>query len=203
MKKKAGPTRTASTTTRARNRTRKHSAAEFLETPLTIASTPSQSPESAIFRGSCSTKKRQKTMAAASPIPPPFASPFHPPKTLGSIFDLKDMVSSRLVDFKKCIDRSHSEILKDLDAFYYRLHKRFKIQNQECQQISDEAEKEYKKMSERIGESQESMMTSYSEFMADAQATTAHASKTSITKLSQSVETAIDALRSRYGILAA
>uniref|UniRef100_A0A803R3F5 Uncharacterized protein n=1 Tax=Cannabis sativa TaxID=3483 RepID=A0A803R3F5_CANSA len=202
MKKKGrgrGPTPTP-TATRPRTRTRKHSAMEFLETPLTTASTPNQSPHSPVFR--TSTKKRKKSMAAASPISPPFTSPFHPPKTLSSIFDLKDMVASRLDDFKKCIERSHSEIFNDLDAFYYRLHKRFKIQNQECQQVSDEAEKEYKKMSERIDESQEAMMTSYSEFTSDAQASTSYASK-SITKLSQSVEKAIDALRSRYVISAA
>ncbi|XP_062076160.1 uncharacterized protein LOC133780419 [Humulus lupulus] len=199
MKKKGrGPTRT--TTTRLRTRTRKHSATEFLETPLTTASTPNLSRHSPIFRAS--SKKRQKSMAAASPTSPPFTSPFHPPKILSSIFDLKDMVASRLDDFKKCIERSHSEIFNDLDAFYYRLHKRFKIQSQECQLVSDEAEKEYKKMSERIGESQEAMMTSYSEFIADAQTSTSHASK-SISKLSQSVEKAVDTLRSRYVISAA
>ncbi|GMN40744.1 hypothetical protein TIFTF001_009973 [Ficus carica] len=58
-------------------------------------------------------------------------------------------------------------------------------------------------MSERIDKSQETMMTSYAEFMADVQASTSHACKSSIAKLSQSFEKRIDALRGRYGISSA
>ncbi|XP_024032321.1 uncharacterized protein LOC21405514 [Morus notabilis] len=184
---------------RARGHNRKHSAAEFLETPLTMDSPPSQSPESAIFTGSKKRQNMKKTVSADSPAPALFMSPSRPPRTLSSISDLKDLASSRLDDLKRHIDRSHSEILKDIDASSSRLHRRFKIQNQERQKVSDETEKEYKKISERIDKSQEALMTSYAEFMADVQASTSHAC-TSVTKLSQSFEKSIDALRSRYGI---
>ncbi|GLT91304.1 hypothetical protein SLE2022_091980 [Rubroshorea leprosula] len=121
-------------------------------------------------------------------------------KTLSSTSELRDFVSSRLEDVKRnLIDRSHSEILKDLEASHSRLHKRYKIQTQACQQVMDEAEKEYKKMSERIANSREAMKASYEEFVADAQATASRACKTSISELSKSFEKAIDDLRSRFG----
>ncbi|KAF3447877.1 hypothetical protein FNV43_RR08583 [Rhamnella rubrinervis] len=179
-------------------RTRRSSMAELLETPSPAVSPTEKSPKSGMFSDS---SKRKKIGAIGSSTSALFNSPSHTPsKTLSSVSDLKDLASSRLDDLKRHIDRSHSEIFKDLDAFNTRLHKRFKIQNEACQQVSNETEKEYKKISERIAESREAMMTSYAEFMEDAQATATHACKTSITKLSQSFEKAIDGLRSRYGI---
>ncbi|KAM7510644.1 hypothetical protein LguiB_009519 [Lonicera macranthoides] len=74
------------------------------------------------------------------------------------------------------------------------------IQTQACQQVMDEAEKEYKKMTERISESREAMKASYMDFITEAQASASRVCKTSIPELSQSFEKAIDAIRSRYGI---
>ncbi|XP_050378339.1 uncharacterized protein LOC126795570 [Argentina anserina] len=89
---------------------------------------------------------------------------------LASIPDLKNLASSRLQDLKQHIDRSHTEILKDCDSARSRLHKRFKIQTQACQQMLDEADKGYKKKTQRTIESREAMMASYAEFIVDAQA---------------------------------
>lgn len=122
-------------------------------------------------------------------------------KNLSSISDLKEMVVSRIDDLKRnLINRSHSEILKDLEASHSRLHKRFKIQTQTGQQMIDEADKEYKKMSEQIAETQCAMKASYTEFLADVQSTAFNVCKTTIPNLSRSFETAIGALQSRYGI---
>ncbi|KAL1068932.1 hypothetical protein V6Z11_D12G232000, partial [Gossypium hirsutum] len=122
-------------------------------------------------------------------------------KTLTTISDLKEFASSRLEDIKRnLVDRSHSEILKDLDASHSRLHKRFKIQTQACQQAIEEAEKEYKKILEKIDESHEAMKASYAEFMADAQATASRVCKTSISELSKSFEKRIDDLRNQFGM---
>ncbi|KAA8521255.1 hypothetical protein F0562_011908 [Nyssa sinensis] len=77
------------------------------------------------------------------------------------------------------------------------------IQTQACQQVVDEAEKEYKKMSERISESREAMKASFAEFIAEAQASASRVCKTSIPELSQSFEKAIDVLQNRYGISSA
>ncbi|KAK4600910.1 hypothetical protein RGQ29_010494 [Quercus rubra] len=81
------------------------------------------------------------------------------------------------------------------------------IQTQACQQAMDEAEKEYKKMSERIIESREAMQTSYAEFKSDALAfksdalaSASRACKTSITELSEYCEKAINNLQSHFGI---
>ncbi|KAK6947325.1 hypothetical protein RJ641_000798 [Dillenia turbinata] len=121
-------------------------------------------------------------------------------KSLNSISDLKDLASFRLDSLKRHLDHSHSEILKDIDSCHSRLHKRFKIQTQACQQVVDEAENEYKKMLERIKESQDAMKASYSELISEVQASAARVCKTTIPELLQSFEKAIDALRSRFGI---
>ncbi|XP_040939282.1 uncharacterized protein [Gossypium hirsutum] len=149
--------------------------------------------------------KRKRTIAANASRSTPASAFFNlqssPPnhKTLTTISDLKEFVSSRLEDIKhNLIDRSHSEILKDLDASHSRLHKRFKTQA--CQQAIEEAEKEYKKILEKIDESHEAMKASYAEFMADAQATASRVCKTSISELSKSFEKRIDDLRSQFGM---
>ncbi|KAH7514790.1 hypothetical protein FEM48_Zijuj11G0127900 [Ziziphus jujuba var. spinosa] len=174
---------------RCRTRGSRTSAAKLLETP-----SPEKSPKSAILTDSSSKRSRKKTIAigttstsSAALFESPSNSHF-PPKTFASISDLKQMASSRLDDLKR--------------------------HNEACQKVSDEAEKEYKKISERITQSQEAIMSSYVEFMADVQANASNVSnlqtvtwfvdisacKTSITKLSQSSEKAIDGLRSRYGV---
>ncbi|KAK7848697.1 hypothetical protein CFP56_004517 [Quercus suber] len=133
----------------------------LLETPTEMvdfpSSSPNESPKSPLFtiindnkkKSTVSTSKNKKT---DKPQPTIAAV-----KNLGTISDLKDLVSSRLDHLKRHIEHSHSEIIKDLQASHSRLHKRFKIQTQACQQAMDEAEKEYKKMSERVSESREAM----------------------------------------------
>ncbi|XP_022872648.1 uncharacterized protein LOC111391628 [Olea europaea var. sylvestris] len=121
-------------------------------------------------------------------------------KSVSTISDLKDLASSKLESIKCQLDSSHSEIMKDLEASQHRLQKRLKLQKQACQQVMDEAEKEYKKMSERINEGRDAMKASYVEFLEAAQASACRLLKTSIPELSQSFEKSIDTLKSRYGI---
>ncbi|CAI9771629.1 unnamed protein product [Fraxinus pennsylvanica] len=68
------------------------------------------------------------------------------------------------------------------------------LQKQSCQQVMDEAEKEYKKMSERINEGQDAMKASYAEFIEAAQASASRLLKTSIPELSQSFENLTDGI---------
>ncbi|XVF52248.1 hypothetical protein PTKIN_Ptkin05aG0003800 [Pterospermum kingtungense] len=174
--------------------------------PLPMASPVSEEndspPKSSIFNK----RKRNINIANAShsnSASALFNLQSSPPnhKNLATISDLKEFASSRLEDIKRSlIDRSHSEILKDLEASHSRLHKRFKIQTQACQQVMDEAEKEYKKISGKIDGSHEEMKATYAEFMADAQATASRVCKTSIAELSKSLEKGIDNLRNQFGI---
>ncbi|KAH7864124.1 hypothetical protein Vadar_026041 [Vaccinium darrowii] len=162
--------------------TRKPSAANFLVSPPPTASpnrSPSESPRKqfefelnlgAFNTVASSSKKRKKNgVESSSARIQDVGSPVNM-KSLSTIADLKEMASSRLDSLKSQLDRSHSEIIKDLEASHSRLHKRFKIQTQACQQVADEAEKEYKKISERMTESREAIKASYLEFMAEAQA---------------------------------
>ncbi|KAJ0053455.1 hypothetical protein Pint_03568 [Pistacia integerrima] len=169
---------------------------------------PDRSPKSNKTTSASASKhksgyKYKKPIASAlilSPSPPPAPMNFGN-KTLSNISDLKEMASSRLDDLKRnLIERSHSEILKDLEASHSRLHKRFKIQTQTCQQMMDEAEKEYKKMTERINKSQEAMKASYVEIMEDAQATASSMCKKTIPEIASSFEKAVGTLQSRFGI---
>ncbi|MFS8030622.1 hypothetical protein Hanom_Chr17g01536211 [Helianthus anomalus] len=121
-------------------------------------------------------------------------------KALSTISDLKQMTSSNVDSLKRHVDFSHSEILKDMEASHSRLHKRFKIQNQTCQETMNEAEKEFKKLTERISETHDTMQASYMELMAETQANANRVCKTTIPELLQSVDKAIDTLRTRYGI---
>ncbi|KAI8547079.1 hypothetical protein RHMOL_Rhmol07G0167200 [Rhododendron molle] len=192
--------------------TRKPTAADFLVSPPPTASpnrSPSESPKEqfefdlgAFNKAASSSKKRKKDDVASSSvdrIQNVVGSPLNM-KSLSTISDLKEMAASRLDSIKHQLDRSHTEIVKDLEASQSRLHKRFKIQTQACQQVVDEAEKEYKKISDRISESREAMKASYLKFLAEAQASASRVCKTSIPELSQSFEKSLDVLRSRYGI---
>ncbi|GAA0149980.1 hypothetical protein LIER_09018 [Lithospermum erythrorhizon] len=122
-------------------------------------------------------------------------------KKMSNISELKDMASSKMEFVKRHLDRSHTEILKEFEASESRLHKRLKLQTQGCQQLMDEAEKEYKKMSDRIGEGREAMKDSYSEFITELQASSSRVFKASLPELSQSFGKAIDSLKSHYGIV--
>ncbi|KAF5748724.1 hypothetical protein HS088_TW04G00682 [Tripterygium wilfordii] len=145
---------------------------------------------SLFMNGISSNKKRTSDPSTMSPSR----------KTLTSVSDLKDLLSSRLDDLRRnLIDRSHTEILKDVEASDSRLHKRLKIQIKASQQVMDETEKEYKKINERISETQEAIKVSYAEFMSEAQIAASRVCKTSITELSKSFEREIDGLRKRFG----
>ncbi|WOK99058.1 hypothetical protein Cni_G07770 [Canna indica] len=114
--------------------------------------------------------------------------------------DLKALSSSRIESLKRHLDVCHSDILKDFDASHARLSKRFKIQTKACMQLAEEAEKDYKKIAERVTEHTEILQASYAELIGEAHSTASRVCKVSIPELMQSMEKAIDGLRSRYKI---
>ncbi|RWR81724.1 hypothetical protein CKAN_01041900 [Cinnamomum micranthum f. kanehirae] len=147
------------------------------------------------------TSSKKKTAPAHAPSP--FLQPQNPSpsnKNPATISDLKDLAASRANSIKRCLDLCHSEILKEIEASNSRLSKRFKIQSQACLQVMDEAEKEYKKMTDRISENIEVMQASYSEFITEAQAQASRVCKVTIPELTQSLEKGIECLRNRYGV---
>ncbi|CAM8876292.1 unnamed protein product [Rhodiola kirilowii] len=189
---------------------RKSTAANILDTPPPTAVTPSpphratDSPPSFDFKvfnrkSSASLKKRKTAAATTASGLKTCVSPAGM-KPMSSISEVKELASAEMESIKRTVDRSHAEIVKEFESSYSRLNKRFKMQMQRCQQVMDEADKDYKKMSERITETQDAMKASYAEFMAEAQASASRVCKTSIPELSQSLKRAIDGLQSRYGI---
>ncbi|XP_074283304.1 uncharacterized protein LOC141607852 [Silene latifolia] len=125
-------------------------------------------------------------------------SPCRNMEPVSSIEELKELASSRLDSIKRQTERSHSDILKEVESSNSRLQKRFKIQTQSCQKLMDDTDKELKKMMERITESCEAMKASYDELQAEAQTSHSRVCKTSIPEKTQQLEDAINALRSRY-----
>ncbi|KAH6820463.1 hypothetical protein C2S53_002621 [Perilla frutescens var. hirtella] len=174
--------------------TRKSSAAALLVSPPpppSASATATRSPSPAEFpaaqfdfnlnefAGIASSLKKKSNKNGASGAsgskriqPTGFSpSPQRSLKNVNTIADLKELASSNLNSVKHHLEKSHSEILKDMESSKSRLHKRYKIQTQDCQRVMDEAEKEYKKMYDRINEGREAMKASYAEFISEAQAT--------------------------------
>ena len=60
-------------------------------------------------------------ISAASSVPAGASLP------MNSIADLKALASSQLDAVKRQFERSHSDFLKDVEAFHSRLHKRLKV----------------------------------------------------------------------------
>ncbi|XP_075508494.1 uncharacterized protein LOC142545286 isoform X2 [Primulina tabacum] len=195
--------------------TKKAAAAKHLDTPPTPVSdtaaersptlSPAKSPETLFdfnlnglknIASSSKNKSNEKLMNPTGLSPQTLQSL----KNVSTISDLKKMATSNLNCIKRKLEMSHSEILKDIEASQSRLRKRYKMQTQACQQVMDEAEEEYKKISERIKDGQEAMMASYAEFIVEAQTTASRLCETSIPMLQQTCEKGIAALRSRYGI---
>ncbi|CAA7403890.1 unnamed protein product [Spirodela intermedia] len=175
----------------------------FRKSPLPATPTPtgkaSSEPRDLRFTALTSSGRKTVTMLA-SPLHVPTVTTPSPQRTVGTIGDLKELFSSRSCAAKRILDHSHSEIVKELEASRVRLSKRLKLQMQTCQQLSEEVEKDYRKMSERITENMELMKASYTELITEAQASASRVCKVTILELAQSLEKAIDSLRSRYKV---
>ncbi|XP_078442290.1 uncharacterized protein LOC144711992 [Wolffia australiana] len=145
-------------------------------------------------------KKIAASLASPSLLRAPATATPSPQRTVGSVKELRDLFSSKIDAVQRLVDLSHSEIVKDLEASRTRLSKRLKLQIQACQQLSEEAEKDYRKTSDRITENMKLMKSSYSELMTEAQTSASRVYKATLPELAQSLDKAIDSLRSRYKI---
>ncbi|RLN34610.1 atherin-like [Panicum miliaceum] len=166
----------------------------FLSSPGSSASPPKP-------RARTKSAARSPRVAAASPSPSPAASPQPAPAAwASSVGDLRSAVASQMEDLKRRLDALHSRAHADLDASFSRVSKRIKTQNQACQQLTDEVDKEYKKMSDNIKESSEIVKAKFKQIITEAQSSTTRVCKVTIPEMTKSVEKAIDGLRSRYNI---
>ncbi|KAL6843090.1 hypothetical protein ACP4OV_026803 [Aristida adscensionis] len=142
---------------------------------------------------------RTRPPLAASPAPA--ASPFAaaPASTIG---DLRGLAASSLDSLKRRLDALHGDCVRDLDASHSRISKRVKMQTQGCLQLAEEAEKEHKRVADKITERVEAVKTSYKKFVAEVQASTSRVCKVTVPEMAKSAERAIDGLRNRYNISA-
>ncbi|XP_077234817.1 uncharacterized protein LOC143877002 isoform X2 [Tasmannia lanceolata] len=163
---------------------------------LLFSPTPVASPY--LFGKSPRPYDSKKTLLS-SPLLNPIRSP--PQENLKTISDVKNLASSHANSIKRKLDLCHAEFLKEIDSSRSRLSKRFK--SHACMQVSDQAEKEYKKTSDRISENTAAMKASFAEFITEAQATASCVCKVSIPEITRSMEKAIESLSNGYGILSA
>ncbi|CAO2205940.1 unnamed protein product [Urochloa humidicola] len=137
-----------------------------------------------------------KPRTRSSPLASPAAS------SLSTIGDLRSLAASHLDSLKRRLDALHGDSVKDLEASHSRLSKRVKMQTHGCLQLAEEADKEHKRVSDKIAERTEVVKNSYKKFVAEVQASTSRVCKVTVPEMARSVERAIDGLRSRYNISA-
>ncbi|KAG2641751.1 serine/arginine repetitive matrix protein 1-like [Panicum virgatum] len=169
----------------------------FLSSPGSSASPPK--PRARAKPAARSPLVASPRVAAASPSPAVSPQPA-PAAGASSVGDLRSAVASQMEDLKRRLDAFHSRAHADLDASFSRVSKRIKTQNQTCQQLTDEVDKEYKKMSDNIKQSSEIVKAKFKQIIAEAQSSTTRVCKVTIPEMTKSVEKAIDGLRSRYNI---
>ncbi|CAD6225800.1 unnamed protein product [Miscanthus lutarioriparius] len=169
----------------------------FLSSPGSPASPPKPSARA---------KLAARAPLVASPLaatPSPAASP-HPASVgatgVSSVGDLRTAVASQMENLKRRLDALHSRAHADLDASFSRVSKRIKTQNQACQQLADEVDKEHKKISDNMKESSEIARAKYKQIITEAQASTTRVCKVTIPEMIKSVEKAIDGLCTHYNI---
>ncbi|KAJ1267543.1 hypothetical protein BS78_07G064600, partial [Paspalum vaginatum] len=109
---------------------------------------------------------------------------------------------SRSPDPGPSLDALHADSVRDLEASHSRISKRVKMQTHGCVQLSEEANREHKKVADRIAERAEAVKTSYRKIVAEVQASTSRVCKVTVPEMAKSAERAIDGLRSRYNISA-
>ncbi|KAF0907845.1 hypothetical protein E2562_020901 [Oryza meyeriana var. granulata] len=93
--------------------------------------------------------------AAQAPAPSPASA------AVSSVRDLRSVAASQMEALKRRLDALHSRAHTDLDASLSRASKRFKTQNQACQQLTDEVDKEYKKISDSTKKNTEMIKVSF------------------------------------------
>ncbi|KAG0522764.1 hypothetical protein BDA96_07G065800 [Sorghum bicolor] len=176
--------------------------------PVSLLSSGVSSPSA------CRTPSPAAAAAAAdlsfrlSPSSPPAkpgtrnSSPLAAPAATSTIGDLRSLAASHLESLKRRLDALHGDYVRDLEAFHSRISKRVKMQSHGCLQLAEEADKEQKKMADKIAEHAELVKTSYKKFVAEVQASTSRVCKVTVPEMAKSAERTIDGLRSRYNISA-
>uniref|UniRef100_A0A0A9FML9 Uncharacterized protein n=1 Tax=Arundo donax TaxID=35708 RepID=A0A0A9FML9_ARUDO len=121
---------------------------------------------------------------------------------MSTVEDLRSLAASHLVSLQRRLDALHGDSIRDLEASRSRISKRVKMQTQACLQLAEEADKEHRKMADKIAERAEAVKTSYKKFVAEVQASKSRVCKVTVPEMAKSAERAIDGLRSRYNISA-
>ncbi|KAI5009363.1 hypothetical protein ZWY2020_011500 [Hordeum vulgare] len=69
-----------------------------------------------------------------------------------------------------------------------------------CLKMAEEAEKEHKKMVDKVSQQADEMKASYRKLVTEVQSSSSRVCKVTLPKMAKSVARAIDGLRSRYNI---
>ncbi|XP_048527894.1 uncharacterized protein LOC125507321, partial [Triticum urartu] len=119
------------------------------------------------------------------------------PWEVSTVGNLRSLATSSLNSLKRSLDALHGHSARDLEASHFRISKRIKMQMQSSLEL---AEKEHRKMFEKITERAEEMKVNYKKLMTEVQLSSSRVCKVTLPEMAKSVARVIDGLRSRYNI---
>ncbi|KAL6659401.1 hypothetical protein ACP70R_003441 [Stipagrostis hirtigluma subsp. patula] len=199
--------RAPATASKPRPRAKPKAKPSPVDSLLSGGSSPSASagvgspPADLSFLSPSSSPAKPRTRSPLAASPAPAASPFAG-APVSNVADLRSLAASHLDSLKRRLDALHGDAVRDLEASHTRISKRAKMQTQGCLQLAEEAEKEHKRVADKIAERAEAVKTSYKKFVAEVQSSTSRVCKVTVPEMAKSAERAIDGLRSRYNISA-
>ncbi|KAI4977391.1 hypothetical protein ZWY2020_057303 [Hordeum vulgare] len=122
------------------------------------------------------------------------------PASISTVGDLRGLAASSLDSLKRRLDALHADNARDLEASHSRISKRIKMHTQSCLKMAEEAEKEHKKMVDKVSLQADEMKASYKKLVTEVQSSSSRVCKVTLPEMAKSVARALDGLRSRYNI---
>ncbi|KAI4986411.1 hypothetical protein ZWY2020_019041 [Hordeum vulgare] len=103
------------------------------------------------------------------PDPPLSAAAKSTPASISTVGDLRGLAASSLDSLKRRLDALHADNAPDLEASHSRISKCIKMHTQSCLKMAEEAEKEHKKMVDKVSLQADEMKASYKKLVTEVQ----------------------------------
>ncbi|XP_044983544.1 uncharacterized protein LOC123450269 [Hordeum vulgare subsp. vulgare] len=132
--------------------------------------------------------------------PPLSAAAKSTPASISTDGDLRGLAASSLDSLKRRLDALHADNARDLEASHSRISKRIKMHTHSCLKMAEEAEKEHKKMVDKVSLQADEMKLSYKKLVTEVQSSLSRVCKVTLPEMGKSMARALDGLRSRYNI---
>ncbi|KAI4997681.1 hypothetical protein ZWY2020_053023 [Hordeum vulgare] len=108
--------------------------------------------------------------------PPLSAAAKSTPASISTVGDLRGLAASSLDSLKRRLDALHADNARDLEASHSRISKRIKMHTHSCLKMAEEAEKEHKKMVDKVSLQADEMKLSYKKLVTEVEDELKHSS---------------------------